>query len=152
MELEQESPWICSICGARAARWSSDPVPVDFREGTFYVSGFTYEHCDACGEGTLAADQIDPINIAGVAVARAELGRLTSDDVHELRHALGLRQADLEQQMGVGSGTVGRWERGELLQSHMADNFMRLLWAHPELIDESGLVAREKRGPYRKRG
>ncbi len=89
---------------------------------------------------------------AAIALARTELGRLTSDDIHRLRHDLKLTQSGLERQLGVGSGTVGRWERGDVLQSNIADNFMRVLWAHPELVTQSGTVARESRGPYRKRG
>lgn len=145
------APTFCLECGARAMRVCTEPIPVEMREGTYYVEGFEHDHCDACGEDYIWAEHIDPIQSAAVAMARADLGRLTSDEIHELRHSLGFRQADLERQLGVSAGTVGRWERGEVLQSHMADNFMRLLWAHPELIEESGLVARERRGPYRKR-
>lgn len=142
----------CAECGARAVRTSTDAIPVEMREGTYLVAGFEHRHCDACGENYIPAEHIDLIMDAAVVMAREDLDRLTSDEIHDLRHALGLRQADLERQLGVSVGTVGRWERGEVLQSHMADNFMRLLRGHPELIEESGLVAREKRGPYRKRG
>jgi len=141
----------CAECGARAVRTCADPIPVEMREGTYLIAGFEHRHCDACGEDYIRAEHIDPIQIAAVAMAREDLGRLTSDEIHRLRHALGLRQTDLERELGVGAGTVGRWERGEVLQSHMADNFMRLLWAHPELVEEGGVVARERRGPYRKR-
>ncbi|MDO9556257.1 MAG: type II toxin-antitoxin system MqsA family antitoxin [Coriobacteriia bacterium] len=151
MTHQQEAPWTCSVCGACAARWSTDPLPIEFREGTYYASGFTYEHCDACGESLVAAADIDRVQFAAVEAARADLGWLTSDDIHAMRHELGLRQSDLERQLGVGTGTVGRWERGTALQSRMADNFMRLLWAHPELCVDAGLIVREGRGPYRKR-
>lgn len=146
------TPWTCSVCGECAARWSTDPLPVEFREGTYYARGFTYEHCDACGESLIAAADMDRVQVAAVEAARAGLGWLTSADIHAMRLELGLRQSDLERQLGVGSGTVGRWERGMALQSRMADNFMRLLWAHPDLVAEAGVVARESRGPYRKRG
>lgn len=141
----------CAECGARSVRTCTDAIPVEMREGTYLVAGFEHRHCDACGEDYIPAEHVDAIMDAAVAIARADLGRLTSDEIHELRHSLGLRQTDLEQQLGVSAGMVGRWERGEVLQSHMADNFMRLLWAHPGLTAESGLVAHEKRGPYRKR-
>lgn len=141
----------CAECGVRAMRVCAEPIPVELREGTYYVEGFEHDHCDACGEDYLWANDIDRIQSAAVGMARADLGRLTSDEIHELRHSLGLTQSDLERQLGVSGGTVGRWERGEVLQSHMADNFMRVLRDHPELVEESGVVAREKRGPYRKR-
>lgn len=147
----QETPAFCLECGAHAMRVCTDPIPVELREGTYCVGGFEHDHCDACGEDYVWANDVDPIQCAAVSMARDDLGRLDSAAIHELRHALGLTQADLERQLGVSTGTVGRWERGEVLQSRMADNFMRVLWDHPELIAESGVVAREKRGPYRKR-
>lgn len=152
MTEQQNTPWTCSVCGADAARWSTDPLPVEFREGTYFARGFTYEHCDACGESLIGAAEMDRVQRAAVEAARADLIRLGSDDIHAIRLELGLRQSDLERQLGVGPGTVGRWERGTALQSHMADNFMRVLWAHPELCVDAGVVARESRGPYRKRG
>jgi hypothetical protein len=33
----------------------------------------------------------------------------------------------------------------------MTDNFLRLLAAHPELVDSHGVIAREGSGPYKKR-
>lgn len=151
MMQERKAPWTCSVCGALAAHWSTDPLPVEFREGTYAVNGFTYEHCDNCGENLISAQDMDSVQRASVETARADLGRMTSDEIHTMRHELGLRQSDLELQLGVGAGTVGRWERGMVLQTRMADNFMRVLWAHPELLTHASLVARESRGPYHKR-
>jgi putative zinc finger/helix-turn-helix YgiT family protein len=147
----REEPWVCSVCGAKAARLSSAPIEMGFRDGDYAVEGFTYEHCDACGERVLDASQLDAIQRAGVALARADLGRLSSAEILQLRHDLRLTQAELEAQLGVGVGTVGRWERGTVLQGATADRLMRILWAHPELLPEVGFVAREGRGPYRGR-
>ena len=69
-----------------------------------------------------------------------------------MRLSLGITQAVMESQLGVSAGTVGRWERGEELQTRIADNFMRVLGAHPELLtDAVGALSRESRGPYRPR-
>jgi putative zinc finger/helix-turn-helix YgiT family protein len=125
---------------------------MEYREGTFAVEGFEYERCDACGEGFIDAAQMDAILLAGVEAARAGLGRLSSSSIREMRLAMGITQAVLERQLGVSAGTVGRWERGEELQTRIADNFMRLLGAHPELVaDAVGSLASESRGPYRPR-
>ena len=148
----REYPARCVVCGARAVSLTSQPLPMEYREGTFAVEGFEYEHCDACGESFIGAAQMDEVLRAGVDAARVGLGRLSSADIREMRLALGITQAVLERQLGVSSGTVGRWERGEELQTHIADNFMRLLGSHPELVAEAvGAVARESRGPYRPR-
>jgi putative zinc finger/helix-turn-helix YgiT family protein len=145
-------PSLCDICGARAVRLTSQPLPMEYREGTFAVEGFEYERCGACGESFIDAAQMDDIQRAGVEAARVGLGRLSSADIRAMRLTLGITQAVLEGQLGVSAGTVGRWERGEELQTRIADNFMRLLSAHPELVAEAaGAVARESRGPYRPR-
>jgi DNA-binding transcriptional regulator YiaG len=69
-----------------------------------------------------------------------------------MRLALGITQSVMEGELGVATGTVGRWERGEELQTRIADNFMRLLGAHPEFVAEATCAAaRESRGPYRPR-
>jgi putative zinc finger/helix-turn-helix YgiT family protein len=125
---------------------------MEYREGTFAVEGFEHERCDACGEIFIDAALIDAIQRGGVAAARSGLGRLSSSEIRKMRFALGITQTVLEGQLGVSVGTVGRWERGEELQTRIADNFMRLLGAHPELVAEAvGAMARESRGPYRPR-
>ena len=150
--VSRHYPSLCDVCGARAVRLSSAPLQREFREGTFAVEGFEYERCDACGEGFIDAAQMDAIQQAGVEAARAGLGRLSSSDIREMRLAVGITQTVLESQLGVSAGTVGRWERGQELQTRIADNFMRLLFAHSEIVTEAmGAVARESRGPYRPR-
>ena len=143
--------WACLYCGAITAHWTTDPIEMDGTDGHYEVEGFTYEHCDACGEDTFDASQVDRILAGAVDLARAEHDRLCPVDIRELRLALGLTQAQLEAQLGVSAGTVGRWERGTVLQNATADRLMRILWAHPELLQESGVAVREGRGPYRKR-
>jgi len=123
----------------------------EYPGGTVQVTGIVYDRCEACGESLLTVEQAAAVERIVVAAARADLGRLSSADIHQLRLDLGLTQAQLESQLGVGTGTVGRWERGTVLQNATADRLMRILWAHPELLEESGIVAREGRGPYRKR-
>jgi putative zinc finger/helix-turn-helix YgiT family protein len=139
----REYPSRCGVCGERAVSLTSQPLPMEYRDGTFAVEGFEYEHCDACGESFIDAEQMDAVQRAGVESARAGLGRLSSAKIREMRLALGITQAVLEGQLGVSVGTVGRWERGEELQTRIADNFLRLLGAHPELVAEAaGAVAR----------
>lgn len=142
---------VCPVCGARAIEKTHDPVDVEASERTYYVTGFEYERCTACGESFFFAGQDVSLGMAASALARADLRLLSPEEIRELRHSLGLTQADLEMLIGVGPKTVGRWERGLYSQNKTADTLLRLLAAHPELIAETGFVAAEGRGPYRKR-
>jgi putative zinc finger/helix-turn-helix YgiT family protein len=145
---------VCSICGARAVEMTRRPIDVGPPGRPVFVQPESpYEHCTACGEDLIPASELDALFRAAVTVERAELGLLDSAEIRNLRMELGITQSRLERLLGVGPKTVTRWESGTVRQSRMADNFMRLLLSHPELVAEStGTVARESRGPYRKRG
>ncbi|MDZ4178653.1 MAG: type II toxin-antitoxin system MqsA family antitoxin [Coriobacteriia bacterium] len=142
----------CAICGERAIVASNDPVTVELRVGTYTVEGFEYTHCTACGEDFHPLGQSDEMRVEASRMAREEFGLLQPLEIRQLRHDLGLTQRALEDVLGVGEKTVARWERGIYPQSRTADTLMRLVWAHPELVAETGFVAREGRGPYRTRG
>jgi putative zinc finger/helix-turn-helix YgiT family protein len=145
---------VCSVCGERAVVISDDPITVRFREGAYSVDGFEYEHCTACGENVFGSGQVDAMHREAAALARIERGLLAPDEIRVLRFELGLTQEALEHALGMGPGTVVRWERGAVIQSATADRLMRLLRAHPELLAELGapaLIVREGRGPYKKR-
>lgn len=145
---------VCSSCGARAVVMTS--APLDMGDGltpTIVHPDFDYEHCNACGEDFIPADRLDELFREAVSHERAQAGLLASEQIRDLRLRLGLTQRRLEAMLGVSPKTVTRWENGTVRQSQMADNFMRLLDAHPELVGERCAVqARESRGPYRPRG
>jgi putative zinc finger/helix-turn-helix YgiT family protein len=145
-------PTPCLVCGAVAVEITRDPVTVEFRDGSYAVDGFEYERCIACGEEYYAAGQVDAMHAQAASQARLQRGLLAPDDIVRLRLDLGLTQTALDGALGASLGTVGRWERGSVVQPGVADRLMRLLWAHPELVVEVAQpVAMEARGPYRPR-
>ena len=145
-------PALCLACGALAVKNTRDPVTVDFRDGQYVVTGFEYERCSACGEEYYRAGQVDEMRARAAEQARQARGLLMPDDICQLRFDLGLTQMALDGALGASPGTVGRWERGSVVQPAVADRLMRLLWAHPDLLAEVAQpVAREARGPYRPR-
>jgi len=147
-----QKPTPCLACGALAVSTTRDPLTVDFRDGRFIVDGFEYERCGACGEEYYQAGQVDAIHARAAEQARQARGLLMPDDICQLRLDLGLTQMALDGALGASPGTVGRWERGSIVQPAVADRLMRLLWTHPDLLVEVVQpVAREARGPYRPR-
>jgi len=145
-------PTPCLVCGATAVEPTCDPVTVEFRDDRYVVDGFEYERCAACGEEYYRAGQVDAMHARAAEQARIERGLLASDEIVRLRLDLGLTQTALDGALGASPGTVGRWERGSVVQPAVADRLMRLLWVHPELVAEvAQQVAMEARGPYRPR-
>ena len=141
----------CPVCGQNAVAVTDAPIEEEVSGECYQIDGITRNVCRACGEEFYRAGQMDEILRRAVTTARTSLGRLSADEIREMRFALGLTQADLEQQLGVSAGAVGRWERSEVLQGPTVDRLMRVIGAHPELMPELGYVAREGRGPYRTR-
>ncbi|MDP2181109.1 MAG: type II toxin-antitoxin system MqsA family antitoxin [Actinomycetota bacterium] len=133
-EKVTQSVRTCPICGEQALATSADPVLVEFRNASYEVDGFTYEACSACGEALHPAGQIDRIQASAVAMARHDQGLLAPDEIRQLRSDLDLTQIELEAILGVGSKSVTRWEKGTVFQSAVADNFMRSIWAHPDIF------------------
>lgn len=144
---------LCSLCGAPGVELTRRPLDVGTEQRPVLVEvDFEYEHCTLCGEDLIPADRLDALFRDAVATERARDGLLGSEEIVRLRLDLGLTQRRLERLLGVSPKTVTRWESGTVRQSRMADNFLRLLRDHPELIDaQNAVVARESRGPYRPR-
>lgn len=141
----------CPACGQRTIIVVSDPIEQSVSGREYRVDGFRYNRCTACGEEYFAVGQVDEILRAANAAAREDLGRLSGEDIAVMRRGLGLTQAQLAARLGVSAGLVIRWERGTVLPNAMADRYLRDLCAHPELVGEGELIAREGRGPYRPR-
>jgi HTH-type transcriptional regulator/antitoxin MqsA len=141
----------CPACGERAIVVASEPIKQTVAGREYRVEGFRYNRCTACGEEYYSAGQIDDIQRAANAAARTELGRLSGDEIAAIRRGLDLTQGQLAARVGVSVGLVTRWERGTVLPNAMADRYLRDLSAHPELVCEGALIAREGRGPYRPR-
>jgi putative zinc finger/helix-turn-helix YgiT family protein len=140
------------MCGALAIELSTEPVDMGAGDRVVMVQPIEpYEHCTVCGEDLITASEIDELMRQAIEIERREAGLLSSRDIREIRLDLALTQSRLEKLLGVSEKTVTRWECGTVKQSAMADNFLRLLAAHPELVDSHGVIAREGRGPYKKR-
>jgi putative zinc finger/helix-turn-helix YgiT family protein len=146
---------ICPICGQPGLETTRDPIEFDYRDGTWWIEpDFDYDRCRACDEEIYPSRGLEHLELKAAALARAELGLLSPDEIRAIRIRLGLTQGDLERALGVSRGSVGRWERGPVFPSVTADKLLRILDEHPELLQSTALdyVAREGRGPYRTRG
>ncbi|MDO9108653.1 MAG: type II toxin-antitoxin system MqsA family antitoxin [Coriobacteriia bacterium] len=151
MEWPKPAGSVCASCGEPEIVVATDPIEQTVAGRTYQLDGFKYNRCAACAEEYFSAGQLDDILRAANAAARAELGRLSGDDIAVIRRGLGLTQSQLAARLGVSGGLVARWERGTVLPNAMADRYLRDLRMHPELVDKGELVVREGRGPYRPR-
>lgn len=163
-------PRTCAACGG-AVETSSSPVPFEVRGEIVVVDGISHGLCAVCGEVYLSLEAAELLQKAALAKSKAARQLLSSDEIRDLRHSLGMSQAAFEELLGIGAKTVVRWENGTVFQSATADRLMRLVRmmpqlagvlasgelyslsrpgvdveAHPELVEEGQLIAREGRG------
>lgn len=93
---------------------------------TARIPQYTCENCGLSFSDDAAEEQRHD------AVCNA-LGVLTPREVRAIREAGGLSQAEFASLSGIGKASLGRWERGALVQNESNDNLLRLL-AHPENV------------------
>jgi HTH-type transcriptional regulator/antitoxin MqsA len=124
---------ICPDCGGAVSR-GHDTFPARIGRRTVSVPG-DYERCRGeCGEFYFAAGEMDAVMKRASAIIRAEEGLLTPGDIKAFRKSIGLSQQQLEDLLGAGPKTVGRWEKGTIIQNGATDTLLRLLRDVPEAL------------------
>jgi HTH-type transcriptional regulator / antitoxin MqsA len=134
---------ICPDCGGVVSR-GHDAFEAHIGRRTVSVPG-DYERCrGVCGEFYFAPGEMDAVMKRASAIIRAEEGLLTPGDIKAFRKGIGLSQQQLEDLLGAGPKTVGRWEKGTVIQNGATDTLLRLLQDVPEalqhLLAERGIV------------
>ena len=130
-------------CGGAVSR-SHDTFEVRIGRRTVSVAG-EYERCRGeCGEFFFAPGEMDAVMKRATAMIRAEEGMLTPGEIKSFRKGIGLTQPQLEDLLGAGPKTVGRWEKGTIIQNGATDTLLRLLRDVPaalqHLLGERGIV------------
>jgi ribosome-binding protein aMBF1 (putative translation factor) len=126
---EKPFPRRCPECGkadVQPATIAYDAeVKHDGRLYAFAIPQLQVNQCGACGEvlfGNVADDQISQ-------ALREHLVLLSPEQIHDALGALGLKQKDLAERIGVAAETISRWMSGTQIQSRAMDNLMRLFFA-----------------------
>lgn len=105
-------------------------VDHDGRKYEVVVPDFTVPKCTNCG-----AISIDAAADAQVDRAfRQQAGLLHGEEIRHGRQVqLGLRLQELAEYLGISSEVLERWENGAQIQPLSQDNWLRALFALPEL-------------------
>lgn len=123
-ETEQGQTQICECCGEGQASLTLQRTPFPYGAGEQQVmleADFPVWECAFCGESYTGEG-------AEEAERRAvcqHLGRLSPDEILEMRKAAGMSQVAFAARLGVGRVTLARWETGQQLQSAVFDRLIR---------------------------
>ena len=101
----------------------------------FPIPALRVNQCAACGEVLFSNVTDDQISQA----LREHLVLLSPRQIREALRALGLKQKDLGDRIGVAPETISRWISGTHIQSRAMDNLLRLFFAFNNV--RSALIA-----------
>ena len=132
----------CTDCGGAIVR-RADTFEAHVGRRTVAVPG-EYDRCAECGEFYFAPGEMDAMMKRASAVVRSEEGLLLPEQIRSFRKGNGLTQPQLEDLLGAGPKTVGRWEKGTVIQNGATDTLLRLLMDMPDalqhLLNKRGIV------------
>lgn len=132
----------CTDCGGAITR-RAGTFDSHIGRRTVSVPG-EYDRCADCGEFYFAPGEMDEMMKRASGIARAEEGLLLPGQIKAFRKGISLTQPQLEDLLGAGPKTVGRWEKGTVIQNGATDTLLRLLMDMPEalqhLLAKRGIV------------
>jgi DNA-binding transcriptional regulator YiaG len=85
--------------------------------------------CRSCGERVFTNWTEEQIYGA----LRVQLRLLTPQQIREAVQALGMRQKEVAERLGIAEETLSRWIHGTVIQSRAMDNLLRAYFASPAL-------------------
>ena len=100
-------------------------VKHDGRVYAFRIPELQVNRCAACGEVLFSNVTDEQISQA----LREHLSLLSPEQIRTALQAIGLKQKDFGQRIGVAPETISRWISGTYIQSRAMDNLMRLFFA-----------------------
>ena len=115
----------CPLCDAPAfTEWKTHRFP--YGEGESQVELQVYLPVRCCSKCEFQYTDWVGEELEHEAVCK-HLNLLSPKEIRAIRTKYGMTRAEFAEQTGLGEASIGRWERGELMQSHANDRYLRLL-------------------------
>lgn len=137
----------CPACGSKLHQ-VKELTEISVGRGAATVE-LVFDRCGTCGEEYVDPEVYATAQATAAAMVRDQLGLLRPEAIRAIRERAGLTQEELEELLGTGPKAVGRWERGTVLQSGMADKLLRVFQQCPGVLheilrDEAGDTIRQR--------
>lgn len=125
----------CPFCGKKYYHHQTKLMTLSYKNTPITVKQPGY-WCDKCGEGVIGGeDRKATQKILQSLRARID-GLLPPDEIKKAREKLHLTQHKAGEIFGGGVNAFSRYERGETPVPKPLSQLLRLLEAHPHLLDE----------------
>lgn len=126
---------ICDDCEVGTLRPSIYADDFKHGDGTIHVEGLECHICDHCGADPVFADQARRNHCKINDARRLADGMLSGAQIRSIRTNLGMTQSEAGELIGGGPMAFSKYERGEIIQSAVMDNFLRVLAIYPFIVD-----------------
>jgi HTH-type transcriptional regulator / antitoxin MqsA len=127
----------CPTCGAAELKFQIRDMVLAYLGETEILPDISGEYCPACSEGILAPDDLERYNSEKTRFYNEVDVRIASaKSFARMREKLGLTQQAAAAAMDDDPNAFGRYESGESIPPLALVRLLRLLEAHPELLEE----------------
>lgn len=130
-----DSPSLCPMCEEGPLRPSTYTGRLEHDGQTLLVADLECHVCDVCGADPVLEDQARRNQRRYADARRRSDGLLTGDEIRHIRDSLGLTQHEAARIFGGGANAFSKYERGDVVQSVAMDRLIRMVAAHPQLLD-----------------
>lgn len=135
---------LCTECGGQMKEVVS-PVSETVHGEVITVQDIEHFECASCGEVEYSSKAAKEFSKKLLSKYAEIHGLMSPEEIRALRKRHNLSQSDFEKVLGVKTPTVSRWETGKVLQSKLADNYLRVLYDNPQVMENE--VARAETRP-----
>lgn len=126
----------CPICDEGVLVERNYTSTISYKNAKLTIDGFKHSICNCCGSEIANQAQAKANKLLVIDFQRQADGLLPSIEVNRIRKKVGQSILDASSIIAGGGVAFSKYENGTITQSLAADNLLRLLDRHPNLIEE----------------
>lgn len=125
----------CPICGENQLKGKLVEEIFKYKGATLKIDDYKVLECASCGEEVVPRSEMKRTTKTIKDFHRKVDGLLTSGEIKQTRKKLALTQEEMGEILGGGLKAFARYENGQVTQSKVMDNLLRILAKYPFALD-----------------
>lgn len=125
----------CPICGEGKLTRNVIEESFEYKGQEIVIPDYVVFNCENCEESIVEANTLKASEKIIRDFHRRVDGLLTSDEIKKIRKSFGFTQEVFGNLLGGGAKGFARYETGKVSQSKPMDNLLRIIDAHPHVLD-----------------
>jgi HTH-type transcriptional regulator/antitoxin MqsA len=126
---------VCPICASGNLHKVVSTEDFQYKDKTVYIENYVSYECDLCEESIVDKETFKRSGKILKDFQRKTDGFLTSEEIKRIRKKLNLTQEEMGTTLGGGLKAFTRYENGQITQSKIMDNLLKVLDKYPTAIN-----------------